>query len=276
MKNRSDDQNTPAFSRLMIGWVRHRRFSPKEHTLRYPVFMMYLDLDELTSVEQCSRLISFERRNWLSYRRADFFAPDTGELKQAVIRHISEHSEIAAERICRVAMLTNLRTLGFIMNPVTFYYAFDAENNLLAIMPEITNTPWGERHQYVLTTSKDSRATNPVSQRGKRIRFKLPKQFHISPFHPMATDYDWRFTDPGANTNLIHLENWQQGNRVFDATMALSPMAMTASNVRKTLIRFPWMTVKVATGIYTNALKLWLKGVPFYAHPNKSNKEKTI
>ena len=263
-------------SRLMVGWVRHRRFSPKNHQLRYPIFMMYLDLDELSVIEKCSKLFSLERFNWLSFYRNDYYKPNHEELKQAVITKICEHSDIPANSIKRITMLTNLRTLGFIINPVTFYYAFDEQNRLVAIMPEITNTPWNEKHQYVLPTEKTDSNTSLVSTLKKRFRYQLDKTFHISPFHPMNTQYDWRFSEPTLKNNLIHLENWQQHSKVFDATMVLEPTEISATNIRKTLIRFPWMTVKVISGIYTNALKLWLKGVPFYAHPNKSKKEKIL
>jgi len=260
----------------MVGWVRHRRFSPKSHQLRYPIFMMYLDLDELEAIDNRSNLFSLEHFNWLSFRRKDYFFPEHSDLKQAVVKKISDRLGILPESIQRVTMLTNLRTLGFNINPVTFYYAFDNSDRLLAIMPEITNTPWNERHQYVLSTDSNSENSSLVSQVKNRFRYQLDKAFHISPFHPMNTQYDWRFSDPATHKNLIHLENWQLNEKVFDATMVLQPTEINARNIRKTLIRFPWMTVKVLSGIYTNALKLWLKGVPFYAHPNKSKKEKTL
>ena len=270
LKDRSDTEH----SRLMIGWVRHRRFAPREHTLKYPVFMWYLDLDELHTLSARSALFSVEGRAWCSFRRSDFFGEPAIPLKQAVIEKLEQEGGIAQDRIQRVCMLTNLRTLGFMINPVTFYYAFDDQDTLLAIMPEITNTPWNERFQYVLAATDQAGGIAPFSKRTGRFRYHLSKHFHISPFHPMNMQYDWRFSSPSLPKNLIHLENWQQGDKIFDATMVLEPQPITARAIRKTLIRFPWMTVKVATGIYWNALKLWLKGVPFYGHPTKKKKEK--
>lgn len=265
----------PEHSQLMTGWVRHRRFSPKPHTLKYPIFMWYLDLDELDLTAQQSRLLTLERRGWCSFRRSDYFGDSSLPLKQAIIEKMAHDGGIEADQIKRVCMLTNLRTLGFIINPVTFYYAFDEQDTLLAIMPEITNTPWGERYQYLLSTGdRILNGVTPTEARSDRYRFKLDKHFHISPFHPMNMQYDWRFSAPQRPKNLIHLENWQQQKKVFDATMVLQGESISAASIRKTLIRFPWMTVKVATGIYWNALKLWLKGVPFYGHPDKKKKEK--
>lgn len=263
-------------SRLCLGWVRHRRYSPKNHTLKYPVFMLYLDVDELSVVSQQSALLSLEAFNWLSFRRQDFFAPHIPNLKDAVCQKIAQHSLVPIEKIDRVMLLTNLRTLGFVMNPVTFYYAFDKDRQLLAIMPEITNTPWKERDQYVLTTAEEGGDLQPVSKNSKSFRFKLPKKFHVSPFNPMNMQYDWRFSQPDRAQNIIHLENWQNKEKVFDATMRLTAQPLTASNIRKTLIRFPLMTVKIAVSIYINALKLWLKGAPFYPHPNKNHKEHKV
>lgn len=192
--------------------------------------MLYLDLDEVETVFSISRLWSINAFNWQSFHRADFFAGKKDNLKQSVVQYISENSDLAASTIERVCMLTNLRTLGFSMNPVTFYYAFDKTGNLLAIMPEITNTPWGERDQYLLsTTKKDVKGlTPPVEVSERTFRYKLPKKFHVSPFNSMAVEYDWRFSTPNDNAQAIHLANFEQQEKVFDATMVLQPTEITA------------------------------------------------
>lgn len=268
---------SPLQSGIQIGWVRHRRFLPKVHHLRYPFFMLYLDLDELPQLKKLSRLLSFERFNWLSFRRADFFGDPNVSLKAAVIQKICQDSDLTEGDIARVHLLTNVRTLGVLMNPVSFYYAFNANNELIAIMPEITNTPWNERHQYVLPTeSHHENGHRPVSVIGQKYRFQLSKDFHVSPFHPMNVNYDWRYSHPTQRTNAIHLENWRSDAKEFDATMVLKHQPISRKALRQTLIRYPWMTVKIALGIYVNALKLWLKGVPFYSHPSKRDKEKTL
>jgi DUF1365 family protein len=254
-------------SQLFVGWVRHRRFSPKQHEFNYPLFMAYIDLDELDAVCGVSNLISNERFNWLSFRRSDYYGNSQRSLKDEVIARIESELLIKNSNIHRVCMLTNLRVFGYQMNPVTFYYAYNDQNQLIAIMPEITNTPWDEKFQYVLPTPPSNVKSNSKSD--KKFLFEVDKKFHVSPFHAMNIKYLWRFSKPDQKNNLIHLENWREESKIFDATLKLSPIPFSAKNVRKTLIRFPWMTVKVALGIYINALKLWLKGVPFYGHPNK-------
>jgi DUF1365 family protein len=258
-------------SRLCTGWVRHRRFSPNEHYFKYKVFMLYLDLDELETVFATSKLWSINAWNWQSFYRGDYFKGNKENLKASVIDHITSNTDIQTDQIDRVCMLTNLKTLGFSMNPVTFYYAFDKNNQLLVIMPEITNTPWGERDQYLLSTQPEPHAgmVTPIEYSPKKYRYVLSKKFHVSPFNPLDMQYDWRFTLPSEQTQTIHLANYKDSEKVFDATMALEPTEINAKNIRNTLIQFPAITVKVAVGIYVNALILWLKKTPFYRHPKK-------
>jgi len=268
-------------SRLYEGWVRHRRYSPTEHRFTYPLFMLYLDLDEIDRVFATSPFWSTERFNWASFRRADYFDPTIGDLKQAVISNVCEHSDLTAEQIHSVRVLTHVRYLGYVFNPVSVYYLFDRNDDLLAIMPEITNTPWKERHAYVLMAQKQQAEPSPNHIRHEPHRshrhyreYRLGKAFHVSPFLPMDMEYRWVFGLPEP-TLRIHLENHKDQQQVFDATLVMKAAPIAAATMRRALIRFPAMTVKVATGIHWQAFRLWLKKVPFLPHPNKEKKEKT-
>lgn len=259
-------------SRLYSGWVRHRRYAPRDHSLNIPLFMVYLDLDEIAEVFGQSRFWSIERFNWASFRRSDYFEPERGDLKQAVIHRICEQSDLTPECIQSVRMLTHLRYLGHIFNPVTIYYAFDANDQLVATMPEITNTPWKERFQYVLPAQADEHGIAPSRVHRHYREYRLGKAFHVSPFLPMDMNYRWVFGEPG-KTLRIHLENHRNGHRVFDATLVMAAQKADSRSMNRLLIRFPWMTVKVVTAIHWHALRLWLKKVPFHRHPHKVQKE---
>lgn len=254
-------------SAIYTGQVRHRRFSPKANAFNYRVFMMYLDTRELDEVFALSPFWSTRRWAPVRFAREDFHMSNVpGQEKgkdlsvdEAVRTTILTHTGITLTGPIR--MLVNLRYWGFNMNPLSTYYCFDdSGTQVLAILAEVHNTPWNERHSYVLTGEDFS----------KKQQTGFSKQFHVSPFNPITMDYRWYSTTP-AQLLTIHLENWQTDKKIMDATLMLEREPITARSLNTILIRFPWMTVKVITAIYWQALKLWYKGVPLFDHPASQN-----
>jgi uncharacterized protein len=253
-------------SALYTGQLRHRRFTPREHQFSYRLFMMYVDLAELDEVFRGRWLWSVRRPALAWLRRADYIGDPAVSIDSVVRDRIAERTGVRPTGPIR--MLTHLRYFGVGFNPVTFYYCFDAaDSRVEAIVAEITNTPWKERHAYVLTA--------PMAEVESRVlRYRFAKEFHVSPFMPMDMRYEWSFSAPAGGLH-VHMENWRDGAATFDATLNLRRQEMTAGALACALIRFPFITVQVSALIYWQALKLLWKRVPFHVHPDKSKAELT-
>jgi DUF1365 family protein len=189
-----------------------------------------------------------------------------------------------------IRLLTQVRCFGYLMNPVSFYYCFDeAGSRVETVVAEVNNTPWGERHCYVLdatrreSDSDDSAEASSFapfevvrsssgSTGSRHLRFEHEKRFHVSPFMQMDMSYRWRIAEPG-NSLTVHIENWQSDRRLFDCTFHLKRRPMTGGQLARVLVRHPFMTGKFVGAIYWQALKLWWKGCPFVPHPNSKIQE---
>lgn len=240
------------------GTVRHRRLRPVEHEFRYGLFMMYLDLAELPEIFDGRLLWSARRIAPAWFRRADYHGdadrPLDAEVR-ATVQGALGHAPTGPIRL-----LTHLRYFGFVMNPVSVYYCFDDTGTRVeAVVAEITNTPWRERHAYVVAPTESERMVG---------RFAFRKAFHVSPFMPMNLDYAWRLTAPGRRL-AIHMENLDASGKLFDATLAMRRRPLDGPGLAAVLARYPLMTVQVAAAIYWQALRLRLRGATFFTHPRK-------
>jgi DUF1365 family protein len=270
-------------SRIYKGWVSHRRVAPTRNRFRYPLFMLYLDLAELPQLFDGVPFFSARRPALAWFRRADYLAPHTVSLDEAVRSLVAARTGARPEGPIR--LLTHLRYFGYCMNPVSFYYCFDRGERLETIVADITNTPWKERHQYVLRipasapviaesadraepapSAGSAHSAGPVRAQRPAHRFEFDKRFHVSPFLPMDMHYRWSLSEPGEQL-LVHMQNERAGEAVFDATLALEARPLTPRALIASLAAFPVMTLEVIAAIHWQALKLWLKRTPFYSHP---------
>lgn len=222
--------------------------------------MAYLDLDELAHVFDGRWLWSVGRRNVAAFHREDQMGDAAVPLSTTIRDLVEQQSGRRPEGPIR--LLTHLRYFGHCFNPVSFYYCFDAAGERVeTVVADVSNTPWRERHPYVLGPALDEGS-------GVAHRYRFKKLFHVSPFHDMDSDYDWRFTDP-AERLTVHMECSRGAEMFMDATLSMERRELTGGEMARALARHPLMTGKVVWGIHWQALRLWLKKCPVYDHPRK-------
>jgi hypothetical protein len=251
---------------LYEGSVRHRRHGAPRDEFHYPLFMAYLDLDELPGCFDGRWLWSARRPALAWFRRSDYLGNPNVPLADAVRELVEERTGVRPDGPIR--LLTHLRYFGKSFNPVSFYYCFaEHGEQVQAVVADVTNTPWGERHAYVMgAIDAADHGTATV------IRGRFDKQLHVSPLMGMDHTYDWRLTEPSERL-LVHIESHRTGGHstesVFDATLTLNRRELTPGALRGALLRYPFLTARILARIYTHALRLKLRGAKYYPHPKK-------
>jgi uncharacterized protein len=228
------------------GTIRHRRLEPRR-SFQHRIALFYLDLDELPGL-LAGRLVH-PRPGLLRFRRRDYLGPDTAPLDGAVRDAV--RAETGRRPDGPIRLLAQLRSFGHCFNPVSFYYCLDgAGARVDAVVAEVTNTPWGERHAYVIPAGSGD----------------LAKALHVSPFMALDHRYAVHAAVPGERL-AIHIESRRNGAPAFDATLALRRRELTPGAVARLAIRYPFANLRVLTLIYGHAIGLKLAGAPVHRHP---------
>jgi uncharacterized protein len=241
-------------SAIYEGTIRHRRFGVRPHELLHHLALMYIDLGELNGLLG-GRLVA-AGPGLVRFRRGDYLGDPSIGLAHAVRTLVERRTGRMPAGPIR--LLTHLRTLGHCFNPVSFYYCFTPQERLDAVVAEVTSTPWGTRHAYVLEHGGEG----PVPAAS------FAKALHVSPFMGMEQRYTMRAVAPGASL-AVHIESRERGALVFDATLALRRAPLNSRGLARITARYPAPTLRVLALIYGHALALKLKGVPLHPRPGE-------
>ncbi len=242
---------------LYVGTLRHRRFSPRAHAFTYPIFMALLDIDRLPALMQVSPFTAHNRFAWASFHDADHLSPGAQNLREKLQADAARAGFELPHG--RVLLLTHLRYLGYVFNPVSFYYCYDGDGRLRAVLAEVNNT-YGGRETYWLTTPR-SRPDSAV------LSFRTAKTLYVSPFLPVDVDWTFHFSQPGESLRVQMAAVPASSAPLLDATLQLERRPWTSGAWLRVLLRFPLMTVSVIAAIHWQALRLYLKGVPVHPRP---------
>ena len=250
-------------SAIYEGKLFHERIQPKSHKFTYSVFMMYCCLSELDEILALSPLWGKGRLNLARFCRSDFHGNPNLSLEDSVKNTVSEQLGFRPDG--DVFVLANLRYFGFIMNPLVTYYCYNSSDQLVAILAEVTNTPWGESHAYALKVGENDRV----------FKTEFKKAFTVSPFNVNDMKYSWQSNLPHKNLS-ISISAKENDRSIVNAALTLKQKDINASVMHSVLIRFPFHTLKVCLGIYWEALKLFVKGVPFLGKNKYRNPDSVI
>jgi DUF1365 family protein len=241
---------------LYPGEVMHARLNPFGHRFAYGVFSLLIDVDRLGEAGRMSRLFSVNRANLVSFRESDQSERPGETARQFADRLLADAG--LEERPARVLLLCYPRILGYVFNPLSVYFCYDAEGALIAAIYAVRNT-FGERHTYVAPV-----LAGELSEAG--LRQTRRKLFHVSPFIGMDARYHFRLMPPGETVRL-RIHETENGEPVLAATFVGNRRPLDDRTLAGCLLKFPLMTWKIMAGIHWEALKLWLKGAKFHRSP---------
>lgn len=240
-------------TKLYLANIFHKRFLPRVNQFEYEGFYLRLNIDKVEKLN--TSLFSVDRFNLFSFYHKDHGYKDKRSLRSWVVDQLVC---VGINKFCgRVELQTFPRVLGHVFNPVSFWFCYE-EDLLVAVICEVNNT-FGESHNYVIKMNENIN------------EYKLPKEFHVSPFYPVAGYYVFKFV---SNNNII-INYINDSDLQLTTSIEGSELFFNNRNLIRIWMKFPLYSLRVLALIHFQALKLFLKKNKFYKKPEKIKREVT-
>jgi len=247
---------------IYSGNVVHKRFKPKIHYFKYKVFSLLIDLSEIELIDKRLKIFSFNKFNIISFYNKDHGARDGSSIKDWVINNLKKNN-INTKDI-QIKLLCYPRIFGYVFNPLSVFYIYDKNLNLISILYEVKNT-FGEQHAYIFKTD----ITHNL------LQHMCKKKFHVSPFIEMNCVYFFRLLKPGNKISIIIDQNDEDG-KILYASQDGVKSELTNVNLIKSYLKHPLMTFKIILAIHFEAFRIWTKGIKFIKRKIKIKNNITI
>ena len=235
-------------SSIYNGTVIHKRFKPKLHFFKYRVFSLLIDLSDLNNLGKDITFFYYNHFNLISFFDKDHGERDGSSLIEWVKKNLDEN-DINSKDI-RIKLLCYPRILGYVFNPLSVFFVYDNNKNLISILYEVKNT-FGEQHTYIFKIENDH-----------LLQHNCSKKFHVSPFIEMNCNYFFRILKPSEKISVV-IDQYQLDEKILFASQDGKRVDFNSKELLKSYVKHPLMTFKIISAIHFEAFKLWLKGIKF-------------
>ena len=235
-------------SSIYNGTVIHKRFKPKIHFFKYKVFSLLIDLSDLNYLNKKISFFSYNGFNLISFFDKDHGDRDGSSLIDWVKKNLTENN-INSENI-RIKLLCYPRIFGYVFNPLSVFFVYDHNENLISILYEVKNT-FGEQHTYVFKAENNN-----------LLQHNCSKKFHVSPFIEMNCNYFFRILRPSEKISVV-IDQYQLDEKILFASQDGKRVDFNSKELLKSYLKHPLMTFKIISAIHFEAFKLWIKGIKF-------------